>query len=61
VCNSGNKNKEKCLKTTVLLDVNQSKYFGLLGHHQVAKFYDTKYCLCVVEVEILSSGQKQFI
>ena len=31
---------------TSLLDVNETTCFGLLGHHQVAKFYETKYC-CV--------------
>jgi hypothetical protein len=38
--------------TTVLLDVNETTCFGLLGNHQVAKFYDTKYCLRVADVEI---------
>ena len=47
--------------TTVLLDVNEMTCFGLLGHYQVAKFYDTKYCLCVADVEISSSGQTNYI
>ena len=42
-----NKNKGKISQnTTVLLDVNETACFGLLDHHQVAKFYETKYC-CV--------------
>jgi len=42
-----NKNTGKVSQnTTSLLDVNETTCFGLLGHHQVAKFYDTKYC-CV--------------
>jgi hypothetical protein len=40
------------------MGVNEKKLFDLLGHHQFAKFYDTKYCLCVADVEISSSGQK---
>ena len=42
-----NKNKGKVSQnTTSLLDVNEMTCFGLLGLHQVAKFYETKYC-CV--------------
>jgi len=33
--------------------------FGLLGHHQVAKFYETKYI--VADVEISSSGQNLYM
>ena len=33
--------------------------FGLLGHHQVAKFYKTKYI--VADVEISSSGQNLYM
>ena len=59
VCNSENKNKGILIKnTTVLLNVNETTCIGLLGYHQVTKFYSTKYCLCVADVEISSSGQK---
>jgi len=54
------KNKGKVSQnTTCLLDVNETTCFSLLGHHQVAKFYETKYCLCVVDVgpPLWSSGQ----
>ena len=40
------------------MGVNEKKLFDLLGHHQFTKFYDTKYCLCLVNVKISSSGQK---
>ena len=62
VWNSENKNEGTVSQnTTVLLDVNEMTCFGLLGHYQVAKFYDTKYCLCVADVEISSSGQTNYI
>ena len=49
----------KYFKTQRFLDVNQSKYFSLLRQHQVEKFYDTKYLMCMAEVQISSSGKKQ--
>ena len=62
VWNSENKNNGTVSQnTTVLSDVNETTCFGLIGHHQVAKFYDTKYCLCVADVEISSSGQTNYI
>ena len=62
VCNNENKNNGKIIQNTrVLMDVNETTCFGLLCQHQVAKFYDTKYCLCVADVEISSSGQINYI
>ena len=62
VWNSESKNEGTVSQnTTVLLDVNETTCFDLLGHHQVANFYDTKYCLCVADVEITSSGQTNCI
>jgi hypothetical protein len=36
---------------------NETTFFGLLGHHQVAKSYNTNYCLCVSDFEISSTGK----
>jgi hypothetical protein len=63
LCSSGEiKNRGTVSQfTTVLMNVNEKTFFGLLGHHQFEKFYDTKYCLCVADVEISSSGQNNYI
>jgi hypothetical protein len=41
------------------MGVNETTCLGPLGHHHVAKFYVTKYCLCVADSEISTSGQKK--
>jgi len=62
VCKSENKTNSKIIQnTTVLMGVNETTFFGLLGHHQFAKFYNNKYCLCVADFEISSSGKKNYI
>jgi len=42
--------------STVLLYIKRKTFFGLLGHHQVSKFYDTKYRFCVANIKISFSG-----
>ena len=58
VCNRESKNIGKMIQNTkVLMDVNETTCFGIPGHNNVAKFYDTIYYLCAADVKI-SSGQK---
>ena len=47
--------KENNKKHNNVIAFNETTYFGLLGYHNVAKFYDTKYGLCVASVEISSA------
>jgi len=43
------------------MGVNETTCFGLSVRNQVAKFYDTKYCLCVAEFEFSASDQKLYM
>ena len=61
VCNSENKTNGKIIQNaTVLMGVNETTFFGLLGHHQVAKSYNT-IIVCVADFEISSSGKNDYI
>ena len=40
------------------MGVNKTTCFVLSGLHQVAKFYGSKYCLCVADFEFSASDQK---
>jgi len=62
VCNSENKTNGKIIQnTTDLMGFNETTFFCLLGHHQIAKSDNTKYCLCVADLQISSSGKKNYI